>query len=217
MSKFKPLWGSLIGYIVGLLCSGFLPGFVFLLFPVIGAVISLLLNNSKNTGATIHNIPDVLPVQEPVVNSNDSSAQSNGIESSKEKINPMFQPIIEYLEVIEDMVISEGQQNTLDNEIVEKACSLFLRLHRVIPLLSDLNNDDINHTVKRLVLKELNSVINPFLRLGAEAKIKNRRVLLNGIRDVNNKISDIVATIEHKDLLELQTRAEVIHKRYANS
>lgn len=217
MSKFKPLWGSLIGYIVGLLCSGFLPGFVFLLFPVIGAVISLLLNNPKNTGATIHNIPDVLPVQEPVVNSNDSSAQSNGIESSKEKINPMFQPIIEYLEVIEDMVISEGQQNTLDNEIVEKACSLFLRLHRVIPLLSDLNNDDINHTVKRLVLKELNSVINPFLRLGAEAKIKNRRVLLNGIRDVNNKISDIVATIEHKDLLELQTRAEVIHKRYANS
>lgn len=217
MSKFKPLWGSLIGYIVGLLCSGFLPGFVFLLFPVIGAVISLLLNNSKNTGATIHNIPDVLPVQEAVVNANDSSAQSNGIESSKEKINPMFQPIIEYLEVIEDMVISEGQQNTLDNEIVEKACSLFLRLHRVIPLLSDLNNDDINHTVKRLVLKELNSVINPFLRLGAEAKIKNRRVLLNGIRDVNNKISDIVATIEHKDLLELQTRAEVIHKRYANS
>ncbi|AJS61630.1 hypothetical protein UB51_18840 [Paenibacillus sp. IHBB 10380] len=217
MGKLKPLGGALIGYLVGLVCSSFLPDFLFLLFPIIGGGLALLLGNQKNTGQKTHNIPDVIPVQEAVLNSSDTSYQSNGIEASKEKINPMFQPIIEYLEVIEDMVISEGQQNTLDNEIVEKSCSLFLRLHRVIPLLSDLNNDEINHTINRLVLKELNSVINPFLRLSGEAKIKNRRVLLNGIRDVNNKISDIVATIEHKDLLELQTRAEVIHKRYANS
>lgn len=136
---------------------------------------------------------------------------------AREAIDPIFQPVVEYLGILEDMVISEGQKNQLDSEIVEKSCALFLRLQRVIPLLSGLNNGDINHTVKRLVLNDLNSVIQPFLRLSGEAKIKNRRVLLNGLRDVNSKISSIVATIEHKDLLELQTRAEVIHSRYANS
>lgn len=136
---------------------------------------------------------------------------------AREAIDPIFQPVVEYLGILEDMVISEGQKNQLDSEIVEKSCALFLRLQRVIPLLSGLNNGEINHTVKRLVLNDLNSVIQPFLRLSGEAKIKNRRVLLNGLRDVNSKISDIVATIEHKDLLELQTRAEVIHSRYANS
>jgi hypothetical protein len=42
-------------------------------------------------------------------------------------------------------------------------------------------------------------------------------MLLNGLRDVNSKISDIVSTVEHKDLLELQTKAELIHQRYKQS
>ncbi|WP_411348223.1 hypothetical protein [Paenibacillus sp. WLX2291] len=131
------------------------------------------------------------------------------------EVLPIFQPVLEYLSVLEDMIISEGQKNNLDNEIVEKACALFLRLQRVIPVLSDLNNDDINHTIKRLVMKDLNGVINPFLRLSGEAKTKNRRILLDGIKDVNNRVTQIVKTIEHKDLLELQSRAEILHQRYS--
>lgn len=42
-------------------------------------------------------------------------------------------------------------------------------------------------------------------------------MLLNGLRDVDAKISDIASTIEHKDLMELQTKAELIHQRYSSS
>ncbi|MCW3795289.1 hypothetical protein OM416_27155 [Paenibacillus sp. LS1] len=131
--------------------------------------------------------------------------------------DPIFGPVIEYLEVLEDMVISEGQKNELDNEIVEKSLALFARLQRVIPALKELNNGDINHTMRRLILKDLNGFINPFLRLSGEAKRTNRRMLLNGLKDVDSKISEIVSTIEHKDLLELQNKAELIHQRYNSS
>ncbi|MEK3786793.1 hypothetical protein [Paenibacillus sp. FSL K6-1230] len=131
--------------------------------------------------------------------------------------DPVFGPVIAYLEVLEDMVISEGRKNELDNEIVEKSLSLFARLQRVIPDLHALNNGDVNHTVRRLILKDLNSLINPFLRLSGDAKRTNRRTLLNGLRDVDAKITEIVSTIEHKDLIELQSKAELIHQRYNSS
>lgn len=151
------------------------------------------------------------PIPQPV-----AAASAAGVPAQElQEIPPVFQPVLEYLSVLEDMIISEGQKNNLDNEIVEKACSLFLRLQRVIPMLAEMHNDDINHTVKRLVLKDLNSVINPFLRLSGEAKTKNRRILLDGLKDVNNRITHIVKTIEHKDLIELQSRAEIIHQRYS--
>jgi len=133
------------------------------------------------------------------------------------KLDPVFGPVIEYLEVLEDMVISEGQKNELDNEIVEKSLALFARLQRVIPALNELNNGDINHMVRRLILKDLNGLINPFLRLSGDAKRTNRRTLLGGLKDVDSKISEIVSTIEHKDLMELQNKAELIHQRYNGS
>ncbi|MBY0114782.1 hypothetical protein MHB43_05520 [Paenibacillus sp. FSL H8-0317] len=153
--------------------------------------------------------------------SSSTPAQHAGSEQqakpSRTEPDPVFDPVIEYLEVLEDMIISEGQKNELDNEIVEKSLALFARLQRVIPSLQELNNGDINHTVRRLILKDLNGFINPFLRLSGEAKRNNRRMLLNGLRDVDSKISDIVSTIEHKDLMELQNKAELIHQRYNSS
>lgn len=141
------------------------------------------------------------------------------VEETKKKpeVSAEFAPVIEYLEVLEDMIISEGRKNTLDSEIVDKSLSLFARVQRVIPLLDQLGDGNINHTIRRLVLKDLNGFINPFLRLSGEAKSKNRRTLLNGLKDVDTKISDIASTIEHKDLLELQTKAELIHQRYRGS
>ncbi|MBY9080084.1 hypothetical protein KIH86_21490 [Paenibacillus sp. HN-1] len=129
-------------------------------------------------------------------------------------ISTEFLPVVEYLGILEDMIISEGQKDTLDNEIVEKSLALFARLQRVIPQLQELNSGEINHTIRRLVLKDLNGVINPFLRLGGEAKTRNRRTLLNGLRDIDSKITEIASSIEHKDLMELQNKAELIHQRY---
>jgi|GEM_PF-872426 len=129
----------------------------------------------------------------------------------------LFQPVKEYLEVLEDMVISEGQTNNLDDEIVEKSLALFSRIHRVLPQLAELRDDEINHRVRRLVLRDLNSFITPFLRLSGEAKTRNRRTLLNGLKDIQADIASIMTTIERKDLLELQARADLIHQRYSSA
>nr|WP_246070497.1 hypothetical protein [Paenibacillus kobensis] len=140
-----------------------------------------------------------------------------GSPAPQQQLPEGFGPVVEYLQVLEDMIISEGQKNNLDSEIVDKSLALFARVQRVIPLLDQLGDNNINHTIRRLILKDLNGVINPFLRLSGELKQQNRRMLLNGLKDVNSKISAIVSTIEHKDLIELQSKAELIHQRYNQS
>lgn len=222
-----------IGYVVAVLTSSFLPELLSLLLPVAGAAVGVLATRSPRTNLPAEVLPagpETLPVAPaPSANAPQLPSAANNaapgriraivveLEAEPTKIGPEFAPVVEYLSILEDMIISEGQKDTLDNEIVEKSLALFARLQRVIPLLQELNNGDINHTVRRLILKDLNGVINPFLRLSGEAKTKNRRTLLNGLRDVDSKISDIASTIEHKDLMELQTKAELIHQRYSSS
>jgi len=238
--KSKVLMFAGIGYAAAVLTSAMLPELLSLLLPVAGAGIGLLSGERRKRS----NLPEeVLPAgPEPVplppsrgaapipgasaaggsvslsaANAASAGYATGGSSHAEITIGPEFAPVVEYLSILEDMIISEGQKDTLDNEIVEKSLALFARLQRVIPLLQELNNGEINHTVRRLILKDLNGVINPFLRLGGEAKTKNRRMLLNGLRDVDSKISDIASTIEHKDLMELQSKAELIHQRYSSS
>ncbi|MDO3408528.1 hypothetical protein QWJ34_01970 [Saccharibacillus sp. CPCC 101409] len=129
----------------------------------------------------------------------------------------LWDPVHEYISVIEELIISEGQKNSLDDEIVEKTTSLLARLSRLIPQLKELNDSKVNHNIQRLVFKDLNGVINPFLKLSGEAKRKNRRLLLDGIKDINSRLSLYVETIEHRDLLELQSRIDLIQQRYRTS
>lgn len=227
----KSTLGGIVGYLAGILAGfWFTEDYITLIFPVVGTLAGVIwaklssrstANLDKPLAEPVH-IQDTLTTDRPLVSTISEERPANRLSSSspapvveQEAVPPIFQPVLEYLAVLEDMVISEGQKNNLDNEIVEKSCSLFLRLQRVLPMLGELHNDEINHTVKRLVLKDLNSIINPFLRLSGEAKSKNRRVLLDGIRDVDSRITHIVKTIEHKDLMELQTRAELLHQRYS--
>lgn len=227
------------GYLVGCVLDIWVPGYIALLFPLAGSIYGIARSEQKARPSMEFTQPEPVlptgrsnplppserttapersarPAAPPIPPQPAAAASAAGVPAQELKdIPPVFQPVMEYLSVLEEMIISEGQKNNLDNEIVEKSCSLFLRLQRVIPMLAEMHNDDINHTVKRLVLKDLNSVINPFLRLSGEAKTKNRRILLDGLRDVNNRITHIVKTIEHKDLIELQSRAEIIHQRYS--
>ncbi|WP_042200351.1 hypothetical protein [Paenibacillus camerounensis] len=233
-TKSKVLLYAAAGYVVAVLTSSFLPELISLLLPVAGAGAGVL--GGKRTRV---NLPaEVLPASQAPAPSAPAPAAEPARTSAggampagaafagaaapdKPPAEPAvlgeFAAVVEYLVILEDMIISEGQKDTLDNEIVEKSLALFARLQRVLPLLQELGNGEINHTVRRLVMKDLNGVINPFLRLGGEAKTKNRRMLLNGLRDVDSKISDIASTIEHKDLMELQTKAELIHQRYSSS
>lgn len=237
--KSKLLVYTAAGYVIALLTGGFLPEAVSLLLPAAGAAAALYTGGRRVDGAAgqapavrgAEAAPLPASAQAPasavteagraaaprVPAGGSAAAETPAAGRPDANIAPEFAPVVEYLVVLEDMIISEGQKNSLDNEIVDKALALFARLQRVIPLLQELGNGEINHTVRRLVMKDLNGVINPFLRLGGEAKMRNRRTLLNGLKDVDSKISDIASTIEHKDLLELQTKAELIHQRYSRS
>lgn len=150
---------------------------------------------------------------QPVQAANEAArSQEESIHSHTQ--DPFWGPIIEYINVIEEVIISEGQKNALDDEIVEKSISLLTRVERLIPQLQSLNDANINHNIQRLVFKDLNGAINPFLNLSGEAKRQNRRLLLNGLKDIQSKLSFYVERIEHRDLIELQTRMDLIHKRY---
>lgn len=129
-------------------------------------------------------------------------------------LDPELEAALEYIGVIEDMILLEGEKNNLDNEIVEKTLALLARLNRLLPNLAALGDANINHNILRLVRKDLNSTINPFLRLSGEAKQLNRRLLLDGVKDIDSKLTFYTKTIEQKDLMELRTKAELIQQRY---
>lgn len=129
-------------------------------------------------------------------------------------LDPELASALEYIGIIEDMILLEGEQNNLDDEIVQKTLALLARLNRLIPDLLALGDSSINHNIVRLVRKDLNSTINPFLRLSGEAKRQNRRILLDGIKDVDSKLTFYTKTLEQKDLMELRTKAELIQQRY---
>jgi len=237
LRKTKVGLGALIGYVLAAVSSPFVPEFVSWAIPALATMVGALIPSQQRqqqietSSATQRSVKgqghrgelERTTHEQSIVPRTDERSDKivqsmvPGHQQDQLEQDPVFGPLIEYLEVLEDMVISEGQKNELDNEIVEKSLALFARLQRVIPALKELNNGDINHTMRRLILKDLNGFINPFLRLSGEAKRTNRRMLLNGLKDVDTKISEIVSTIEHKDLLELQNKAELIHQRYNSS
>lgn len=229
------LIGAAVGYVAALITSFMLPELLSLFIPAIGAIVGSLVPRRVPSAppaglnpphpSAVGPLPNQLDPQQsrlhgapqPNAQAAQPSQPSAPSPAAQAQVPEAFGPVVEYLQVLEDMIISEGQQNNLDSEIVDKSLALFARLQRVIPLLDQLGDSNINHTVRRLILKDLNAVINPFLRLSGELKQQNRRMLLNGLKDVNSKISAIVSTIEHKDLIELQSKAELIHQRYNQS
>jgi hypothetical protein len=196
------------GYVLGWIASFFAPAYLALLFPVVVSFAALLLIKQN------YPMIDAKPFVEAVGPSGSAAPSLPGDETAVPDHDPIWGPVLEYIGVIEDMMISEGQKDNLDNEIVEKALSLLTRLQRVIPQLRELNDGNINHNIHRLVFKDLNGAINPFLKLSGEAKRHNRRLLLTGLKDINSKISFYVESIEQRDLIDLQTKIDLIHQRY---
>ncbi|OPH57619.1 hypothetical protein BC351_03615 [Paenibacillus ferrarius] len=216
--KYKVAAGfAILGYLISLFTSGLLPGGVNLLVPTAFSLGSIfVLSRSSYTldepRSTERLNNQTRPPEVPAANS------SSAVEpEAKVEQDTFWGPVMEYIHVIEEMVISESQKNTLDDEIVEKTLSLLSRVSRIIPQLKELNDGNMNHNIQRLIFKDLNGAINPFLKLGGEAKRLNRRLLLNGLRDINSKLSTYVETIEQKDLIELQTRMDLIQQRYRSA
>lgn len=154
------------------------------------------------------------PANSQAANGNPSTNPNRAPIEQAPDLGPEWLSILEYIGTIEDMVLLEGEKDNLDNEIVQRTLSLLVRLNRIIPQLVAFNNGDINHKIQRLVLKDLNGAINPFINLSGEAKRQNRRLLLNSLKDIDNQISTYTSFIEQKDLMELKNKAELIHQRY---
>ncbi|WCF08362.1 hypothetical protein NDS46_29635 [Paenibacillus thiaminolyticus] len=205
---------SIIGYLISLMTSRFLPEVINLTIPVVFSLGGILICNRYFTDMKGRTVPET---NNPP--SKDSFASSDMLEEKIESKSedPFWDPIIEYIHVIEEMVISEGQKNMLDNEIVEKTLSLLTRVNRLIPQLKAINDGNMNYNIQRLIFKDLNGAINPFLKLSGEAKRLNRRLLLDGLKDINSKLTTFVETIEQKDLIDLQTRMELIQQRYRST
>ncbi|CAM4407370.1 hypothetical protein L1N85_25290 [Paenibacillus alkaliterrae] len=172
----------------------------------------------QTRGPELQQRAEDLPLQQQSVAATSAAAVPQQAEQQAAPAGPPLDPelasALEYIGIIEDMILLEGEQNNLDDEIVQKTLALLARLNRLIPDLVALGDSSINHNIVRLVRKDLNSTINPFLRLSGEAKRQNRRLLLDGIKDVDSKLTFYTKTIEQKDLMELRTKAELIQQRY---
>ncbi len=222
-------WGLafiILGYAGGYISTFFVYDAIALLFPIAGTMLASVIRNSELKIAR-------LAAERDAANAAAASAQQSqqippprafdigGIPAKQPEpepkasgLGPEWDSILEYIGAIEDMVLLEGKKDNLDNEIVQRTLSLLVRLNRVIPQLVAFNNGDINHKIQRLVLKDLNGAITPFLHLSGEAKRQNRRLLLNSLRDIDNQITTYTSFIEQKDLMELKNKAELIHQRY---
>lgn len=223
LSAKKLIQYALPGYVVGLIVNMFIPFFLAMAISTVVTVSLAWVQIKKQQAAP--SLPQettsplamppagqTRPLANPAATKHSAAKQSNSEPTAR--LSSEWSHVFEYIGTIEDMIILEGNQNNLDSEIVEKTLALLSRLNRVIPELQALNNSEMNHNIKRLVLRDLNGVITPFLSLSGEAKQKNRRILLNGLKDINSKITFYAETIERKDLLELTSKAELIRQRY---
>jgi hypothetical protein len=202
---------TVVGYILGVGISFIAPVFIALAIPAGISLAALIFYKGSMKPAVLDPIS---PSNPPIASSASSEPTSNKQPDEPILKDQLWGPVLEYIGVLEEMIISEGQKDNLDGEIVEKSLSLLARLNRVIPQLKELNDGNITHNIHRLVFRDLNGAINPFLKLSGSAKQQNRRLLLTGLKDINSKISFYVETIEQKDLIDLQTKVDLIHQRY---
>jgi hypothetical protein len=227
MKSIKKSLSIAIGsYAVALVVYWISSPYIAIAIPALGMLIALSL---KQRGRKEIN----QPTREPELQQNAQNVQNQAIQhpsaansasapsaaqtaaaAPPQVLDPELASALEYIGIIEDMILLEGEQNNLDDEIVQKTLALLSRLNRLIPDLIALGDASINHNIVRLVRKDLNSTINPFLRLSGEAKRQNRRLLLDGIKDVDSKLTFYTKTIEQKDLMELRTKAELMQQRY---
>lgn len=220
----KPLGIAIGSYAAGLVVYWISSPYIAIAIPALGMLAALSLRQrdrkeiSKPTREPeLQQSPQSPPIQQSAAASASIPAAAQPAQAAAAPqpiLDPELASALEYIGIIEDMILLEGKQNNLDDEIVQKTLALLSRLNRLIPDLVALGDASINHNIVRLVRKDLNSTINPFLRLSGEAKRQNRRLLLDGIKDVDSKLTFYTKTIEQKDLMELRTKAELIQQRY---
>ncbi|OUQ87033.1 hypothetical protein B5G50_17570 [Brevibacillus brevis] len=198
--------GAITGYFLALLASTILPTFIMLAIPLLAAAIGFVLGEKKEQRFSGITVPE--PDQRI------TSTETGSEQTKKELESTYSSEIREYLQVIKEIVINENEKRNLDDEISEKTINLCSKIDTLLPYIETLGSAQTKHDIKMLVMKDLNSVINPFLRLSVENKLKNRRKLLDGLRDINLKLKVISTSIEQHDIYELERKLTLITEKY---
>ncbi|WGV57384.1 UPF0016 family protein [Brevibacillus brevis] len=198
--------GAITGYFLALLVSTILPTFIMLAIPLLTAAIGFVLGEKKEQRFSGITVPE--PDQRI------TSTETGSEQTKKELESTYSSEIREYLQVIKEIVINENEKRNLDDEISEKTINLCSKIDTLLPYIETLGSAQTKHDIKMLVMKDLNSVINPFLRLSVENKLKNRRKLLDGLRDINLKLKVISTSIEQHDIYELERKLTLITEKY---
>lgn len=198
--------GAITGYFLALLASTILPTFIMLAIPLLTAAIGFVLGEKKEQRFSGITVPE--PDQRI------TSTETGSEQTKKELESTYSSEIREYLQVIKEIVINENEKRNLDDEISEKTINLCSKIDTLLPYIETLGSAQTKHDIKMLVMKDLNSVINPFLRLSVENKLKNRRKLLDGLRDINLKLKVISTSIEQHDIYELERKLNLITEKY---
>ncbi|MDR7318022.1 UPF0016 family protein [Brevibacillus nitrificans] len=198
--------GAITGYIMAILASIILPTFITVAIPLLTMTVGFILAEKKEqrlSGITVPEADSRIPVHEA------------GNEQTREEVESTYSlEIREYLQIIKEIVINENEKRNLDDEITEKTTNLCSKIDTLLPYIETLGSVQTKHDVKMLVMKDLNSVINPFLRLSVENKLNNRRKLLDGLRDINHKLKVISKSIEQHDIYELERKLDLITEKY---
>ncbi|NRS49922.1 UPF0016 family protein [Brevibacillus sp. HB2.2] len=198
--------GAITGYFFALLASTIVPTFIMLAIPLLAAAIGFVLGEKKEQRFSGITVPE--PDQRI------TSTETGSEQTKKELESTYSSEIREYLQVIKEIVINENEKRNLDDEISEKTINLCSKIDTLLPYIETLGSAQTKHDIKMLVMKDLNSVINPFLRLSVENKLKNRRKLLDGLRDINLKLKVISTSIEQHDIYELERKLTLITEKY---
>ncbi|UIO40023.1 UPF0016 family protein [Brevibacillus brevis] len=198
--------GAITGYFLALLASTILPTFIMLAIPLLAVAIGFVLGEKKEQRFSGITVPE--PDQRI------TSTETGSEQTKKELESTYSSEIREYLQVIKEIVINENEKRNLDDEISEKTINLCSKIDTLLPYIETLGSAQTKHDIKMLVMKDLNSVINPFLRLSVENKLKNRRKLLDGLRDINLKLKVISTSIEQHDIYELERKLNFITEKY---
>ena len=200
--------GAVAGYIMALLASMILPTFITVAIPLLTSAIGFLLAEKKEQKLSGITVPE--PAPDPRNNANEAEKDQNREESE----STYSSEIREYLQIIKEIVLNENEKRNLDDEITEKTTNLCSKIDTLLPYIEELGSAQTKHDIKMLVMKDLNSVINPFLRLSVENKLNNRRKLLDGLRDINHKLKVISKSIEQHDIYELERKLDLITEKY---
>ncbi|WCK55291.1 UPF0016 family protein [Aneurinibacillus sp. Ricciae_BoGa-3] len=212
----KTFAGALSGYMLALFTSPVFPHFVSMAIPPAFAFTGFAwgykkIHRARQRAKTVQEFiqgDEVLFVPAP------ASGSYIGMQREVKPVSEYAQQVMLALAKIRERVMTENGAQKLDNEIASRTLAIISRIQTLIPYVEDTNSIELNHLVKRLATSDLGSIIQPFLRLSEENKIKSRRLILDSLRSIDDKLNEIFGTIEQHDLLELDRKATLISHRY---